>query len=96
MKSWRTAWKSLRKAAGLEWLRFHDLRHTSITTLAESGLGDQVIMDIAGHVSPKMLKHYSHIHLKAKQSAVEALESLGKPVEAVPVGQPEGAATHLN
>ncbi len=53
-------------------------------------------MDIAGHVSPKMLKLYSHIRLEAKKSAVEALGRLGKPVEAVPVGQPEGAATHLN
>jgi integrase len=26
-KSWRSAWRSLRKAAGLQHLRFHDLRH---------------------------------------------------------------------
>jgi hypothetical protein len=32
-----------------------------ITDLAESGAGDQTIMDIAGHVSKNMLKHYSHI-----------------------------------
>ncbi len=36
-------------------------------------------MDIAGHVSKQMLKHYSHIRMKAKQ---EALESVVKPTSA--------------
>jgi integrase len=38
MASWRTAWRSVRKAAGLPQVRFHDGRHTAITTLAEKGL----------------------------------------------------------
>ena len=37
-------------------LRFHDLRHTSISALGEAGVPDRVIMDIAGHVSQRMLK----------------------------------------
>jgi integrase len=40
-------------------LRFHDLRHHAITELAESGASEQTIMSIAGHVSRKMLEHYS-------------------------------------
>jgi hypothetical protein len=35
-KRWRSAWRSLRKAAGLKDLRFHDLSHHAITELAES------------------------------------------------------------
>jgi integrase len=31
--------------------RWHDNRHTLITELAESGAGDETIMEIAGHVS---------------------------------------------
>jgi hypothetical protein len=42
---------------------------------AESGESDQVIMSIAGHVSKKMLEHYSHIRLAAKRRALEALET---------------------
>src|SRR5215467_13587034 len=34
--SFRTAWRSATKAAGLPGLRFHDLRHTAITKRAES------------------------------------------------------------
>jgi integrase len=54
-------------------LRFHDLRHTAITVLAESNASEQTVMAIAGHVSRKMLEHYSHIRMEAKRHAVLAL-----------------------
>jgi integrase len=54
-------------------LRFHDLRHHAITELAESQASDSTIMAIAGHVSPKMLQHYSHVRLQAKRTALDAL-----------------------
>ena len=53
--------------------RFHDLRHHAITELAESQASDSTIMSIAGHVSQKMLQHYSHVRLDAKRDALEAL-----------------------
>jgi len=36
---------------------------------------DEVIRDMAGHVSKDMLKHYSHIRTQAKRSAVNALNA---------------------
>lgn len=54
-------------------LRFHDLRHHAITELAESQASDSTVMSIAGHVSPKMLAHYSHVRLQAKRTALDAL-----------------------
>ena len=56
-------------------LRFHDLRHHAVTELAESQASDQTIMAIAGHVSPKMLKHYSHVRIEAMCEALDALSS---------------------
>ncbi len=56
-----------------EGFRFHDLRHQAITELAESKASDQTIMSIAGHVSRKMLQHYSHVRLEAKRDALDAL-----------------------
>ncbi len=56
-------------------LRFHDLRHHAITELAESQASDQTVMAIAGHVSPRMLAHYSHVRLQAKRNALEAIAS---------------------
>jgi integrase len=68
----KTAWANAKKRAGVTG-RLHDSRHTLITELAESGVGDQTIMDIAGHVSRQMLKHYSHIRMQAKRDALDAV-----------------------
>ncbi len=68
----KTAWVNAKKRAGVIG-RLHDSRHTLITELAEHGAGDQTIMDIAGHVSKQMLKHYSHIRMHAKRDALDAI-----------------------
>ncbi|MGD0904851.1 MAG: site-specific integrase [Terracidiphilus sp.] len=73
----KTAWNNVRKNAQVKG-RWHDNRHTLITDLAESGAGDQTIMDIAGHVSKQMLKHYSHIRMEAKRRALESIVT-GRP-----------------
>jgi integrase len=83
-KSWRSAWRSLRKAARIACLRFHDLRHHAITELAESQASDATIMAISGHVSRQMLEHYSHVRLDLKRKALDGLathraNSEGKP-----------------
>jgi integrase len=70
--SLKTAWRNARTKANVDG-RFHDNRHTFVTDLAESGAGDEVIRDMAGHVSKEMLKHYSHIRTQAKRRAVDAL-----------------------
>src|ERR1022692_1231900 len=81
--SLKTAWRNLRKKANVTG-RWHDNRHTLITDLAESGASDQTIMDIAGHVSKQMLKHYSHIRMEAKRTALESIvqKQPAEPVEA--------------
>jgi integrase len=63
MLKWDTAWRALRDAAGLHGLRFHDLRHTVIIELAEMGVADHVLESITGHLSRRMLEHYSHIRI---------------------------------
>jgi integrase len=73
LKSWRSAWRTLTKKAGLRGFRFHDLRHCAITQLAENGASDSTIMAIAGHVSRRMLERYSHVRMEAKREAMEAL-----------------------
>ena len=70
--SFKTAWKTTRRNAKVKG-RWHDSRHTLITELAESGAGDETIMEIAGHVDRQMFRHYSHIRMKAKREAVESV-----------------------
>jgi integrase len=74
MLKWDTAWRALRDAAGLSGLRFHDLRHTVITELAELGAASHVLESISGHLSRRMLEHYSGIHIDAKRQALDALD----------------------
>jgi integrase len=74
--SWDTAWRNLRKAAGLPKLRFHNLRHTYISRMAELGVSLQVTQAAVGHVSDAITKHYTHIASKVARDAVEKLEQI--------------------
>jgi integrase len=74
MGSWRKAWLEACKKAGTRY-RWHDLRHTFISRLAENAnVSEQTIRSLAGHVSRQMLERYSHIRSQAKQAAIRALE----------------------
>jgi integrase len=89
MLSWRSAWRALRREAGLPTLRMYDLRHHAITKLLEDAeISEQTVEEIAGHVSERMKKRYSHIRLQPKRSAVAKLEiglPAGAPVETVEI-----------
>ncbi len=81
------AWRAMRNAAGLPGLRFHDLRHTTITKLLEAGTPDAVVMSVAGHVTRAMMLHYGRIHQDPMRQALEAValkrRSGPQPVESV-------------
>jgi integrase len=72
MHRWKVAWESARKTARVS-CRFHDLRHTFISRLAESQASDSTVMALAGHVSRAMMERYSHIRMEAKRRAVDDL-----------------------
>jgi len=74
MTTLKTVWTNIKTKASITG-RWHDTRHTLVTELAESGAGDQTIMDIAGHVSRQMLSRYSHIRMEAKRKALEGIVS---------------------
>lgn len=67
------AWNALRKRAGVD-CRLHDLRHTCATRLAEAGAAEMTMLAVLGHMSRKMIERYSHIRLKAKREAMEAVK----------------------
>lgn len=57
------------KRAGLENLRFHDLRHEATSRLFEKGLNTMEVSAITGHKTLAMLKRYTH--LKASDLALK-------------------------
>ena len=63
-------------AAQLPGLRMYDLRHHCITSLLEDPrVSEETVEAIAGHVSRRMMKRYSHIRSAAKRAAVCGLYS---------------------
>ena len=58
------AFERVCRAAGIEGLTFHDLRHEATSRLFEKGLNPMEVAAITGHKTLQMLKRYTH--LKAK------------------------------
>lgn len=68
--------KSFRGAcerAGIEGLRFHDLRHTYATRLAEQNVPITTIKELLGHSKISMTERYTHSSEEQKKKAVELL-----------------------
>ena len=55
------AFERVRKAAGIEGLTFHDLRHEATSRLFEKGLNPMQVAAITGHKTLQMLKRYTHL-----------------------------------
>jgi integrase len=49
----KNAWKAACKDAGLDDLRFHDLRHTATTRLIRAGVPATEVMKVTGHTQTK-------------------------------------------
>jgi integrase len=72
--SWKTSWTVARTEAKVD-CRWHDLRHSFVSTLAESQASDSTIMALAGHLSRKMMERYSHTRNEAKRAAISVFDT---------------------
>ncbi len=57
-------------------ISFHSLRHTATSLLKNAGVPEAVAMDIIGHDSEAISRHYTHVESKAKRSALRKLPNL--------------------
>ena len=55
------AFERVCKAAGVDGLTFHDLRHEATSRLFEKGLNPMQVAAITGHKTLQMLKRYTHL-----------------------------------
>lgn len=69
----RSCYDKARRAANRPDLHFHDLRHTCLTWLAQSGATVKELMDMAGHSDPKIAMVYQHAADERRRSQAEAL-----------------------
>lgn len=57
----RTAWQRALQRARVADFRFHDLRHTTASYLAQQGNSTMEIAEVLGHKTLAMVKRYSHL-----------------------------------
>ncbi|HEY2576238.1 MAG TPA: tyrosine-type recombinase/integrase, partial [Streptosporangiaceae bacterium] len=70
----RRSWASIRQAAGLGDIRFHDLRHTCVTLLLDLGVPPHIVRDIVGHSDIEVtMTIYAHVSLDEKRKALGKL-----------------------
>ncbi len=71
----RRAWDKATRAAGIEDFRFHDLRHTFASDLAEKGANLTTISALLGHKTLQMVKRYTHLREEHGRLELEKLVS---------------------
>ncbi len=67
--------KNITEEAGIKDFRFHDLRHTFATRLAQAGVDLYKISKLLGHKDIKMTQRYAHHCPDSLRDGVEILES---------------------
>ena len=66
-----TAWRGLRKSAGLDDFRFHDLRHHFASRLVQSRIDLNTVRELLGHADITMVLRYAHLSPDRLTQAVE-------------------------
>jgi integrase len=83
----KKSWAQLCKAAGIEGLRIHDLRHSYASQLVSGGASLPLIGALLGHSSPITTARYAHLFTDPLRKATEkvgaVIAAAGKPVKPV-------------
>lgn len=66
-----------RKKAGLEDVRFHDLRHTFATRLVQAGVDLYIVAKLLGHKDIRMTQRYAHHNTESLRHGVDILDRSG-------------------
>jgi integrase len=75
----RRSWGRIAKAAGIDGVRSHDIRHTCVSLLLDLQAPPHIVRDIVGHSDIGVtMTIYAHASLGEKRSALKRLgEALG-------------------
>ncbi len=71
--SLRDTWARLRRAAGLEDVRLHDLRHSAASAAISSGCSLAEVGAILGHKTPATTARYAHLSAEAARAAAQRM-----------------------
>ena len=82
-------WGVIRKAAGLQDVRIHDLRHSFASIAASGGMGLPIIGKMLGHTQAQTTQRYAHL---ASDPVKAAAATVAQKIAAAMNGKGEGAA----
>lgn len=68
------SFKRATKRAGIENLRFHDLRHDFASSLVQSGIDIYTVKELLGHKDLRMTVRYCHLSPENLRSAISVLD----------------------
>jgi integrase len=71
----RSAWRTARRRAGLDDVHWHDLRHTSITWMLDSGIPEAKVMRISGHTNYRTFLKYVNMTDELIREAADKLDA---------------------
>lgn len=75
MKNIGKVWQEIRKDAGLEHIRLHDLRHMNASMLINSGHSLYVVQQVLGHSDPSVTTRYSHLSQETLHESANRVDS---------------------
>jgi Ca2+/Na+ antiporter len=85
----RRWWVPATRAAGVEGLWVHDLRHSAATLALAAGANTRELMERMGHTSPQVALRYQHVMAGRDQAIAAALDELIQAAANLP---PKGSA----
>lgn len=72
----KTAWQRARKAANMEHVNFHDLRHSCASILLSCGVDLYTIGKLLGHANTQTTQRYAHLQIEQQRTALNKLSQL--------------------
>ena len=81
-------WHSVRREAGIEDVRLHDLRHTFASHAVLQGIPLPVVSRLLGHKRPSMTLRYAHVGDRETEAAAERIGGAIAPLLELGAGPP--------
>jgi integrase len=86
-------WRAIRKAAALEDVRLHDLRHAFASVAASGGMGLPIIGKMLGHTQAQTTQRYAHLASDPVKAAAAAVAGkIASAMQSKPVNREDAAA----
>lgn len=77
-------WVRIRRRAGLDGVRLHDLRHSFASFLVNQGVSLYVVQGLLGHTQPRTTQRYAHLAQDTLLTAAEVVASVLRTDDVAP------------